>query len=399
MDVLVPSSIDVATYALRLFAVAAQLWMGVGLARLLGRRGVRSPGLWAAAAALAAVILLVSGDLYRFDVRLLGRDNREPGLFRLVSAVWAIGSCGSFALALVLLAWRRLRRRVLSRRGLVAPAAPPSAAGVVTRRAALAAPFALAGYGVFIERHKFGLSEVDMLVPDLPPGLEGLRIAHLTDIHAGPFLEPKTVRRIVAMVNESKPQLAVITGDLITRPGDPLHETIDALAGLRADSGLWGCMGNHEQFARCRGEAQVYGRGKGIEFLRQDHRELRFGGAELNLVGVDYQRQSKAYLEGAGRWIKPGAVNLLLSHNPDVFPVAANLGYDLILSGHTHGGQITLEIVEQTVNPGRFLTPFVSGLYRIGGSSIYVNRGLGTVTLPMRLGAQPEAAIIRLRKA
>jgi predicted MPP superfamily phosphohydrolase len=190
-----------------------------------------------------------------------------------------------------------------------------------------------------------------------------------------------------------------MTGDLISKPGDPLHATIDAVAELKADSGVWGCMGNHEQYARCRGEAQVYGRQKGVEFLRQDARMLRFGDARLNLVGVDYQRQGRPYLTGVEQAIQPGVVNLLLSHNPDVFPKAADLGFDLVLSGHTHGGQITLEIVEQTVNPGRFLTPFVSGVYQIGGSSIYVSRGVGTVTLPMRLGAEPEVAIIRLRRA
>jgi hypothetical protein len=288
----------------------------------------------------------------------------------------------------------------LRRRRRAAPAPPPSGgAGLIARRAVLAAPFAVTGYGVFIGRERFQLREVEMSVRDLPPDLEGLRIAQITDIHAGPYLEPKQVRRIVAMVNETRPHVAMLTGDLITRPGDPLHATIDELAELRADSGLWGCMGNHEQFARCRGEAQIYGRKKGIEFLRQDYRTLRFGDADLNVVGVDYQRINKPYLPKAERWIKPGAVNLLLSHNPDVFPVAARQGYDLVLSGHTHGGQITIEILEQTVNPGRFLTPFVSGLYQIGGSTIYVSRGVGTVTLPMRLGAAPEAAIIRLRKA
>ncbi|MEZ5394437.1 MAG: hypothetical protein R2724_16615 [Bryobacterales bacterium] len=168
-----------------------------------------------------------------------------------------------------------------------------------------------------------------------------------------------------------KQTLSVVTGDLITGPGDPLHETVDVLSALRADSGVWGCMGNHEKYARCLGEAQIYGRAKGIEFLRQSSRVLEFGDARLNLVGVDYQRTSQPYLVGAENWIEPGALNLLLSHNPDVFPVAAKQGYDLVLSGHTHGGKITLEIVDQTVNPGRFLTPYVSGSYQIDKSSIY----------------------------
>jgi predicted MPP superfamily phosphohydrolase len=342
-----------------------------------------------------ALWLVFAGDVFRLDVPLRGGESRSPSFWRLASAVWVVGSCGAFGVGVVLRLWDALRRRRLA----AEPRPADSTAVLISRRAALAAPFAVAGYGVFIERERFGLSEIEMAVPNLPPDLEGLRIGQITDIHAGPFLEPKDLRRVVAMLNETRPHVTMITGDLITREGDPLHETIDVLSGLRADAGLWGCMGNHEQFARCRGEAQVYGREKGIEFLRQSRRILRFGDAKLNVAGVDYQRVRDPYLVGAEQWLEPGAVNLLLSHNPDVFPVAAKLGYDLVLSGHTHGGQITLEIVEQTVNPGRFLTPFVSGLYEIGAASIYVSRGLGTVTLPMRMGARPEAAVIRLRRA
>ena len=395
MDFTVPSSIDLATDALRLFALSANVWIAYEVRQALGRKGVRRPWLWACAAIAPAFALMLVGEMFRTDARLLGVQSRQLGSLRLWAAVWSIGACGAFGVHLAVRALRWLRSRNVA----PPPSRPEPAAGVWTRRAALTAPFAVAGYGVFVQRRKFHLREVEMAVPGLPADLEGLRIGQVTDIHAGPYLEPKQVSRVVAMLNEAKPHVTVVTGDLITRPGDPLHATIDALAELRADAGVWGCMGNHEQFARCRGETQVYGRQKGLEFLRQDRRSLRFGSADLNIVGVDYQRQSLPYLVGAEHAIRPGAVNLLLSHNPDVFPRAAELGFDLVLSGHTHGGQITLEIVEQSLNPGRFMTPFVSGLYRIGGSSIYVSRGLGTVTLPMRLGAAPEATVLRLTRA
>jgi predicted MPP superfamily phosphohydrolase len=95
----------------------------------------------------------------------------------------------------------------------------------------------------------------------------------------------------------------------------------------------------------------------------------------------------------------PGALNVLLSHNPDVFPVAAEKGYDLTLSGHTHGGQVTVEILDQTLNPARFLTPYVYGLYQHRGRSAYVTRGIGTIGIPARIGAPPEIALIRLKRA
>ena len=123
--------------------------------------------------------------------------------------------------------------------------------------------------------------------------------------------------------------------------------------------------------------------------------------ATLNLAGQDFQSQRERgrYLRGAERLIVPGATNLLLQHNPDVFPVAARQGYNLLLAGHTHGGQVTVEILDQSINPARFFTPYVYGLYRIGASAAYVTRGIGTIGIPARIGAPPEITLLRLRKA
>jgi Predicted phosphohydrolases len=94
--------------------------------------------------------------------------------------------------------------------------------------------------------------------------------------------------------------------------------------------------------------------------------------------------------------IAPGVTNILLSHNPDVFPVAARQGYDLTIAGHTHGGQVNVEILHRDMNLVRFITPYIYGVYTEGKSSIFVTRGIGTVGVPARLGAPPEVALIRL---
>jgi hypothetical protein len=114
---------------------------------------------------------------------------------------------------------------------------------------------------------------------------------------------------------------------------------------------------------------------------------------------VDYQRSGREYLRGAERLVLPGAYNLLLSHNPDVFPVAVEKGYDLTMAGHTHGGQVNVEILHEPINAARFFTPFVYGLYRRGAAAEYVTRGIGTIGIPARIGAPPEIALLRLRKA
>ena len=116
----------------------------------------------------------------------------------------------------------------------------------------------------------------------------------------------------------------------------------------------------------------------------------------MNVAGVDYQRMAEPYLVDAQALVDPKAFNLLLSHNPDVFPVAAEQGYQLTLAGHTHGGQVRVEILRQDLNVARFFTPYVDGLYQHGGSSIFVTRGIGTIGLPARLGAPPEVALLRL---
>jgi predicted MPP superfamily phosphohydrolase len=135
---------------------------------------------------------------------------------------------------------------------------------------------------------------------------------------------------------------------------------------------------------------------RGVLFLRHQAARLRFGNAQLNLAGVDYQPFHTLYLVGAERLMAPGCLNVLLSHQPDVFPVAAEQGWNLTIGGHTHGGQIGVEILHHNVSPARYFTPYVRGLYRIDSSAGYVSTGLGTVGLPVRLGAPPEVSLIRL---
>ncbi len=122
----------------------------------------------------------------------------------------------------------------------------------------------------------------------------------------------------------------------------------------------------------------------------------------MNIGGVDYQRSSakKDYLKGAEKLIVPGALNVMLSHNPDTFPKSAEQGWDLTLSGHTHGGQVTFEIVEQTVNIARCFTPYVAGEYRLGNKVVLRNsRNRAGGDSCVRLGVPPEITLLRLRKA
>lgn len=262
--------------------------------------------------------------------------------------------------------------------------------------AVFAAPPAVLAYGALIERHQLFLREQKLVIPNLAPELDGLRLVQLTDIHLSPFLSRAELQRAVDMANETRAHIALVTGDLITTFRDPLDDCLDILAQLRADAGVFGCMGNHEIYAGAEAHVEREGARRGMRFLRSAAAPLRFGNAVLNLAGVDYQPRHRRYLVGAEKLVVPGALNVLLSHNPDVFPVAARQGYDLTISGHTHGGQIRLEFLSADLNPGRFYTPYVDGVYRRGPASIFVSRGLGTIAIPARFGAPPEVSLVRL---
>ena len=158
-------------------------------------------------------------------------------------------------------------------------------------------------------------------------------------------------------------------------------------------------MGNHEIYTGTEDYVTFQGALFGMRMLRQNNQLLRFGTARLNLAGVDYQPKTAAYLADAEKLIEPDAFNVLLSHNPDVFPVAAKQGFQLTIAGHTHGGQVRVEILRQDLNIARFFTPYVDGLYRRDDAAAFVSRGIGTIGIPARLGAPPEVALLRLRRA
>lgn len=257
------------------------------------------------------------------------------------------------------------------------------------------APVAMAAAGAVAAR-RIDVIQRDLILPGLPKDLDGLRIAQLTDIHFGAFFGPADLERAVAMANEWRPHVTVLTGDLITRFGDDLGGCLRILAKLKADAGILGCHGNHERYARQEASATREAARFGMRLLRQSNETLRFGQAKLNLAGFDYQSLGTKYLPGAESLIAPDALNVLLQHNPDVLPRAAEAGFALTLAGHTHGGQINLEVAGTAFNMAAIYTPYTRGLYHHKGSALYVSSGLGTVAVPVRLGAPPEVSLLRL---
>jgi len=210
--------------------------------------------------------------------------------------------------------------------------------------AASAAPFLDAMYGFAAERLNYQVRRIEIPLPNLPAALDGLKIVQISDIHLSSYMSTKQVRRAVDMANELGADLAVVTGDLITGSGDSIADCVEEVRRLHAPLGTWGCNGNHEIYARAEDEAGYLYAQAGMKLLRQENAQIAFKGASFNLIGVDYQRertsrgQRQQTLAGVEPLVRRDMPNILLSHNPNTFNRAAELGIELSLAGHTHGG-------------------------------------------------------------
>ena len=376
------------------FFLVVQWRVTVKLFEFIRRRFAGRATAVARVAAVGFSLTVIAGFLMTFPDLVMALKLRGSAslIVGAICLAYLLAVTGALVVSFVM---RHIHRKV-------APRVDPGRRHLIaaTGNVLMAAPL-VALAGGFVTRNDFHVREIDIPIADLPDALRGLRILQLSDIHLSVFLSERDLARVIDASNELRPNVAVVTGDLISTRGDPLDACIRQLQRIKSDAPMLGCLGNHERFAEVEDYCAEQAARVGIRFLRGEARVLRFGGAPLNVAGVDYQslEHKDSYLEGAGSLIVPGATNVLLSHNPDVFPVAASQGYALMLGGHTHGGQVTVEILDQAVNPARFITPYVYGRYRLGRSSAYVTRGIGTIGIPARIGAPPEITVVRLRKA
>jgi predicted MPP superfamily phosphohydrolase len=267
-----------------------------------------------------------------------------------------------------------------------------------------ASPFVAAGYGLLHGRLDVEVTRQRVTLRRLPAPFEGFRIVQLSDLHISPFMTADQIRRCATIASELKGDLIVLTGDFLTWDARAQGEVVQALAPLRAPYGVFGCLGNHEVYTRTQESITRLLGSAGIRILRQATASIRSQGESVNLIGVDFQGchdcptfPPQDYLRGVEPLVLPDTVNILLSHNPESFDRAAQLGIDLSLAGHTHGGQLALESVHRGLN----LSPlggytYTSGWYDKSGSQLYVNRGIGTIGFPIRLGARPEITVLEL---
>jgi len=242
------------------------------------------------------------------------------------------------------------------------------------------------------EVHALTVTEHEVAVPGLGAEFDGLRVAQLSDLHRGPLVAEKWLRACVARCNALQPDLVLLTGDFVSVSADYIHSCAPILSDLQAPWGRFAVLGNHDHWTGAEVILPAL-RSAGVEALTNAHTRL---GEGLYLAGIDDCWTGEPDPRAALRGIPTDATPLVMTHNP----YRAKRWIDrpmTMLCGHTHGGQINL-IGSRVIQALRGLG-YLSGWFELGRGRLYVNRGLGVVTVPLRIGAPPEITLFTLRAA
>lgn len=291
---------------------------------------------------------------------------------------------------------------------------PPDEAVDLSRRAflrtaALASTGAAAVLGVAGARQAYGDPEITrraLTFPDLPPGLDGLRIAHLSDLHAGPMVGAAILRRWRELTERERPDLLLFTGDLVDSRPNELEPLLEAFRGFSPPLGTFAVLGNHDYFDDPRPIWRDL-EAEGIRCLENASTLIRRDGGTLALIGLQdpmaRNGRFRRLVFGPGprpveatRDLPADVFRVCMNHRPSEWEQALAAGARLTLSGHTHGGQIN---PIPGLSSAHLIGPRTDGLYREGDDLLYVSRGLGVVGLPLRIAAPPEIAILTLKRS
>jgi uncharacterized protein len=267
---------------------------------------------------------------------------------------------------------------------------------LVTRRAALNAVLAggvgtIVGggaYGVAYSRHKLQVVRASIAVAKLPPALEGLRIGLMTDLHHSPMVPFRDVVRAADLMMAERPELIVLGGDYVTY-GDRRYVApcAEGLARLSAPAGVYAVLGNHDDDR----DMPAALTSNGFTVLRDARTTVMARGERLEIAGIRFWTQRSSDI---ARILKGSTGPLMLiAHDPRRLKEAAELGVDVVLSGHTHGGQVDLPLFGP-IAARKF--PVIAGIGRTDDTTIFVSRGVGTVYVPYRFHCPPDVAVLTL---
>ncbi|MFL6230430.1 MAG: metallophosphoesterase [Pyrinomonadaceae bacterium] len=270
------------------------------------------------------------------------------------------------------------RRRFL--KGLAATALVGAGGGV-----AVAYPF------------NYEVTEQDIFIRDLPAAFEGFRVAQLSDVHHSSLVPLWEVRRAVELTQGARADAIVLTGDYTTAARKYIEPVAEELARLSAPAGVWAVLGNHDHNTDGLATRRAL-ESRGVNVMTNVNTRLARGTDELQLVGIDDWSWNQTDWERAFKGVDRARPSLLLSHQPRVLDLPQTEGVSLILSGHTHGGQVRLPYFGSPAALMGEDFKYLRGRFEAGGRQLYVTRGTGVIGVPVRFGARPEIAVIRLRR-
>lgn len=256
----------------------------------------------------------------------------------------------------------------------------------------LASGFSQFAREALAEANSISVENIKIKLKRLPKELDGFRLVHLSDIHHSPFTSLEHISRVVEVSNRLKPDMFVLTGDYVSHESEYIAPVAEVLAQLKAEYGIYACLGNHDHWTDAELVTHLF-RGEGINLLINEGFRFEARNTKFWLAGVDDLMVGKTDVRAALAGSNEDEFKILLAHNPQIVRRAARYDVDLMLSGHTHGGQVKLRDEEKRILPRRRLS---SGLHRRQNTQVYITRGIGTVVLPVRYQCPPEVSVIEL---
>jgi predicted MPP superfamily phosphohydrolase len=264
-----------------------------------------------------------------------------------------------------------------------------------------AASFAGSAYGMLVETNDVEINDAEFHIPRLPPELDGFTIALASDIHSSVYMTKEDMVGYAQRINGMKTDMIAVVGDFVNGPIHEVYPFAEAFSTLHAPHGVYGVMGNHDFYNPDPDLVAKEVDDCGITLLRNDTITIEKNGATFYLIGVDdigRANSATVKLDAALGSAPLKIPRILLCHRPYYLQEASEKNIDLMLSGHTHGGQVVLgQFGNLVIAPASLASRYIWGKYRIGNTQMYVSRGIGTVGLPIRLNCPPELTRITLR--
>jgi uncharacterized protein len=277
-------------------------------------------------------------------------------------------------------------------------------------------PFFSLIYGMVFNAYNYKIRRIRLVLADLPASFDGFKIVQVSDIHTGSFLSTEPLAHAVNLINEQKPDVVFFTGDLVNYKHTEAISYVEILKKIEAKHGVFSIFGNHDygDYYKWKNPADkvndiqelknIHGQ-LGWKLLWDEHHDIEQGGDKITVIGVQncsaHGFSNYGSLEKATKDINYSPVNILLSHDPSHWRKEVLYKYpniNLTLSGHTHGMQFGVEIPGFKWSPVQYIYKEWAGMYQEKNQYLYVNRGLGFIGYPGRVGILPEITVIELKK-